>query len=60
MKGISGMNPAIMVLGEAFWPFLLGGAGVLLALPLTALVLVIGKRVLVTAEELEAEAQQLE
>ena len=57
MKGVANMNPAVMLLAFAFWPFLLGTVGVFLALPLTAAVQVLGKRALAVADSNSSMAE---
>jgi len=39
MKGVSSMNPAIMMISIAVWSYLLGTFGLLIALPLTSIIL---------------------
>jgi len=46
MKGVSGMNPAIMMVSVAVWGYLLGILGIFIALPLTSLIMSYVKQVL--------------
>ena len=39
MKDVSAMNPAIMMVSVSAWGYLLGMFGVLIALPLTSIIL---------------------
>jgi len=49
-----GMNPVIMVLALSFWTFSLGSIGLLLAIPLTSLIIIYIKRYLIPLYQPEA------
>ncbi len=51
MKDVSGMNPAVMMVSVSLWGYLLGMFGVLIALPLTSLVLSYISQILLYTED---------
>lgn len=53
MKGVSNMNPAIMMVSFAVWAYIFGTIGVFLALPLTTLLLIYLDKVLLARKENE-------
>ena len=48
-----GMNPVIMVLALSIWGYILGWVGVVIAIPLTSLLIIYFKRFVVTSIEEE-------
>ncbi len=51
MKGVSSMNPAVMVISLSVWSYILGTIGLFLALPLTSVLLSYIDRLLMYRKE---------
>jgi predicted PurR-regulated permease PerM len=55
MKGVANMNSAIMFVSIAFWTYVFGGVGLVIALPLTTVILIYIDRLLRNREPLNKE-----
>ncbi|MFT7612829.1 MAG: putative PurR-regulated permease PerM [Parvicellaceae bacterium] len=58
MKGVANMNSAIMFVSIAFWTYVFGGVGLVIALPLTTVILIYIDRLLRNREPLNKEEMQ--